>query len=125
METTTETKRIDVAAAFRLWIGMLLPPVAWLAQLQALYLSSEFGCTNSNFTKNHIVVLIALCASLIGLAFAWLEWTRTRDAAPTDEGDRGSRPRFMALIGIMTGLLFSLLIIAQWIPTLMGVPCDK
>ena len=121
METTTETRKIDVGAAFRLWIGMLLPPAAWLAQLQALYLSSEFGCATSNFTRNHIVVVIALIVSVIGWGLAWREWTKSRDA----NTDRGTRVRFMALIGVLTGALFSLLILAQWIPTLMGVPCDK
>ncbi|PYT01622.1 MAG: hypothetical protein DMF63_01890 [Acidobacteria bacterium] len=125
METTTEAKKIDAGAAFRLWIGILLPPAAWLAQLQALYLSSEYGCTNSNFTRNHVVVVSALFFSIVGLSIAWLEWTRSRNASAIDDGDRHTRSRFMALIGVMTGFLFSLLIVAQWLPTLMGVPCDK
>src|SRR6476620_10455427 len=102
METTSsETKRIDVGAAFRLWIGMLLPPAAWLAQLQALYLSSEFGCATSNFTRNHIVVIVALIVSLIGWAIVWREWTKSRD-----DGGAQMRHRFMALIGVLTGALF-------------------
>ena len=117
-EATTTKPNIDVWAALRLWIGMLLPPAAWLAQLQALYLASEFGCTTSNFTRNHVVVVIALVVSLIGCAVAWREWTKSRDESQT-------RHRFMALIGVLTGALFSLLILAQWLPTLMGVPCDK
>ena len=121
MQTPTTEIKIDVGAAFRLWIGILLPPAAWLAQLQALYLSSEYGCTTSNFTRNHIVVVFALIVSLIGWAFAWREWTKSRDV---NSGGR-MRHRFMALIGVLTGALFSLLILAQWLPTIMGVPCDK
>jgi len=119
MGTTTEKRRIDVGGVFRLWLGLLVPPAAWLAQLQALYLSSEYGCMTSNFTRNHIIVVISLVVSLIGWAIAWREWTKHRE----DETDR--RARFMALIGVMTGALFSLLILAQWLPTLVGVPCDK
>ncbi len=126
MERTTKDRpKIDVGAAFRLWIGLLLPPAAWIAQLQALYLSSEFGCATSNFTKNHIVVVVALVVALIGWAFAWHEWTKTRDDAAVDTGERDTRSRFMALVGVMSGALFSLLIVAQWLPTLTGVPCDK
>ena len=122
METTThEPKKIDVGATFRLWMGMLLPPAAALTLLQALYLTSEYGCTTSDFTRNHIVVVAAFVVSLIGWALAWREWTKSRDA----DTAQGMRHRFMALIGVMAGALFSLLILAQWLPTLMGVPCDK
>ena len=118
-ERTAERQKIDIGAAFRLWIGTLLPPAAWLAQLQALYLSSEFGCTTSNFTNNHIVVVVALSVSLLGWAIAWREWTKRRE----DTTDR--RSRFMALVGTLGGTLFTILIFAQWLPTIMGVPCDK
>ena len=114
----TEQKKIDVGEALRLWIGLLLPPAAALVQLQALYLSSEYGCGTSNFVPNHVIVVICLILSLIGWALAWREWTKRRDTV-----DR--RSRFMALVGVLGGALFSLLILAQWLPTIMGVPCDK
>ena len=39
--------------------------------------------------------------------------------------EAGSRRRFMAMVGVMSGALFTLVIFAQWLPTLLGVPCDK
>ena len=118
-------KHIDLAVAFRLWIGILLPPIAWGVQLQSVYLASEFGCATSNFTWNHVLSAITLTIAMIGGAIAWWEWT-VAGGTTEEEGSNGmSRRRFMALIGVLTSALFSVTIIAQWLPTLMGVPCAK
>jgi hypothetical protein len=118
-------KKIDNGIAFRLWIGMLLPPAAWAAQLQSLYLTSEFGCKSSNFTWNHVVVVAALALSLLGGAIAWREWLASGATNDAEGSDRMSRRRFMAMLGILTSALFTVTIFAQWLPTLVGVPCDK
>ena len=120
-----EPKKVDVGVSFRLWVGMLLPPIAWAVQLQALWLTSEFGCRQSNFTWNHVVCGLALIVALLAGAIAWWEWNASGATTDEDGGDRMSRRRFMALIGILTSALFSVTIIAQWLPTMMGVPCDK
>ena len=116
---------IDIGPTFRLWTGMLLAPVAWAIQLQLVYLTSEFGCFTSDFLWNHIVSGLMLVVALVGGVIAWSEWVAA--GATTDEqgGDRMSRRRFMALIGILTSSLFSVTIVAQWLPTLLRVPCGK
>ena len=118
-------KAIDTGIAFRLWIGMLLPPAAWAIQLQSLYLTSEYGCPTADFMWNHVVVVIALAFSLLGGAIAWREWLKSGSSVEAEGGDRLSRRRFMALLGILMASLFTVLIFAQWLPTLMGVPCEK
>jgi hypothetical protein len=121
-----QPKKIDKGIAFRLWIGLLLPPVSWSIALESLYLATEYGClSSSGFTLNHIVVVIAFAASILAGIIAWREWTATGGGYEEDGGDRSSRRRFMSLLGILTSALFSVAILAQWMPTLMGVPCDK
>jgi hypothetical protein len=118
-------KMIDIGATIRLWIGMLLAPIAWAVQLQLVYLTSEFGCFTSDFTWNHVFSGLMLVVAIFGGAIAWLEWVAT-GATTNDEGaDPVSRRRFMALIGILISALFSVTIVAQWLPTLMRVPCGK
>jgi hypothetical protein len=118
-------KKIDKSGALRLWIGMLLPPIAWGVQLQSLYLTSEFGCRSSDFTWNHVVVVVALGISIVAGVIAWGEWTASDASDEAEGGDQMSRRRFMSLLGVLTSALFSITILAQWLPTLMGVPCDK
>jgi hypothetical protein len=118
-------KAIDIGTAFRLWTGMLLPPTAWAAQLQSVYLTSEFGCFTSDFTWNHVVSGLMLAVAIVAGAIAWWEWVAAGATTDAEGGDLKSRRRFMALIGILTSALFSVTIVAQWLPTLMGVPCGK
>ena len=118
-------KKIDKSGALRLWIGMLLPPIAWGVQLQSLYLTSEFGCRSSDFTWNHVVVVVALVISIVAGVIACGEWTASGASDEAEGGDQMSRRRFMSLLGVLTSALFSITILAQWLPTLMGVPCDK
>ena len=120
-----EPKKIDAGVAFRLWIGMLLPPAAWVVQLQTLWLTSEYGCKTSDFFWNHVVSIIALAVSIVGGLVAVREWRSAGAGTNDDDATRKSRRLFMAMIGIMTGSLFTIVIFALWLPTLMGVPCEK
>ena len=122
--TADETEKLHVAKGnFPLWVGMLLPPMVWSTQLETLYLTSEYGCFSNDFLWNHVVSVIAIVVSLTGTFVAWRHWHSGRS---DETGEMvPSRKQFMALLGILTGSLFTLVIIAQWLPTLMGVPCDK
>ena len=119
---TIETRPLD---EWLLWIGLLLPPLAWGLQLQTVYLTSEYGCATSRFVWNHAVSAAALILSLLGLAVAWWCWRLLGSTTEDEGGTPPSRKRFMAILGMLTGALFSILIIAQWLPTILGVPCDK
>lgn len=120
-----ETVKTDPRREWLLWIGLLLPPVAWAVQMEALYLTSDYGCAMMNFLWNHVAAASGLVLSLIGLAVSWSEWGRLGRASDDEGGTPVSRKRFMTVLGLLTGVLFSVLIAAQWLPTIMGVPCGK
>jgi len=124
-EIKAKPNPIDIGAALRLWTGMLLPPIAWSVQLQSVYLASEFGCSTSDFTWNHVLSGLTLVIAMLAGAVAWREWIAAGATMAEDGGDQMSRRRFMALLGILISALFSVTIFAQWLPTLTGVPCGK
>jgi len=107
------------------WIGLLLPPVAWALQLQTLYLTSEFGCYTSNFVWNHVVSVICLLLSIGGGLLAWQNWNSVGANLEDESSSPETRKRFMSILGMLTGALFTAVIFAQWLPTLVGVPCEK
>jgi len=112
-------------AGLMLWIGFLLPPIAWAMQMEALWLTSEWGCDKSEFKWNHVVAISALVISIVGVLIAWRQG---RAGANTPEATTIERPQtrdFMSLLGTVLGILFTVLIFAQYLPTLMGVPCSK
>ena len=123
--TKAETMRTGLRHEFWLWVGLLLPPIVWAVQLQTIYLTSEYGCATSRFFWNHAVSAALLLLSLGSLAISWFQW-RSYGATTEDEGGTPiQRKRFMAILGMLTAFLFSLLIVAQWLPTILEVPCDK
>jgi hypothetical protein len=112
-------------AGLMLWIGLVLPPMAWAIQLQALWLTSEWACAKSDFKWNHIVAVIALSIAVSG---ALIAWTQARATAETPKETTIERPQtrdFMSVLGTVLGIFFTIVIFAQWLPTLTGVPCSK
>ncbi len=123
--TKAEPVKTEPYTELRLWIGLLLPPVVWAVQLQTIYLTSEYGCFTSRFFWNHAASAAAFVLSLIGLAVAWCCWRSLGMVTEDQSATTGSRQRFMAILGTFGGVLFTLLIVAIWLPTIMEVPCDK
>lgn len=110
---------------FWLWIGFLLPPIAWGLQLQSLYLASEYACATGNFLPNHIISAVALSLSLIGGFISWQNWQAAGGEWPGEKAGVIPRSRFLTALGLLTCALFSTTIFAQWLPTITGVPCGK
>ena len=111
----------------KLWlcIGLLMPPVVWAAQLEIVYLLTEFSCKTSNFFTIHIASIISLALALAGTFISWRHWIETGGEWKSEKAGVVPRSRFMAILGTLLGALFSLLIFAQWLPTALGVPCYK
>jgi hypothetical protein len=124
-KTKPAIKESGSGGALSLWVGILLPPVAWGVQLQTIYLTSEYGCLTADFVWNHVASVAALLLALAGGVLAFRLWRASGGGSEVEDGTPLSRARFMSILGIFSGVLFSLVIFAQWLPTLMGVPCSK
>ena len=120
-----ETMTADPSRALRLWFGLLGPPVIWAIQFQTVYLTSEWACYAMDFTWNHVASVVALAISLLALWTAYSEWRAVGGGLADESSDPDTRRRFMAILGMLTGALFTALIFAVWLPTLTGVPCGK
>jgi len=124
-EVKAETVTADPPRAFRLWIGLLLPPGVWLLQFQTVYLASEWACYAMDHTWSHVASIVALVLSVFGVWIAYSEWTMAGSGTENERSDQDTRRRFMAILGMMLGSLSTALIFATWLPTLTGVPCGK
>ena len=125
METEAKKEFSEKRRQFWLWVGLLLPPIVWSVQLQTIYLLNENGCLTGNFLPVHITSFASLILSIVGGLIAWYCWTETDAEWKSEQGGTIPRSRFMAILGMMTSALFTLVIFAQWLPTALGVPCDK
>jgi hypothetical protein len=124
---TAEAKKefSEKRGQFWLWTGLLLPPIVWAIQLQTVYLLTENSCFTGNFLPVHITSFASLILSIIGGFISWNCWTEAGAEWKNEQGGTIPRSRFMAILGLMTSALFTLIIFAQWLPTVLGVPCDK
>ena len=107
-----------------LWIGLLLPPAAFLLNLELAYALVPTACSTNNLLLVHVVHLVCLALAGFGGLTALRYWRRSGATWPGGQGGRLSRTRFMSGIGLLLGLLFALVILAQWIPSLMLNPCQ-
>ena len=123
----TVDNRTDVPDASHiraLWAGLLLAPVAFLVNLEVAYAFVPTACSARNELPVHLTHLACLLATLFGLLTAWRSWRLTGATWPGEQGDPLARSRFMAGTGLLVSGMFLLVIVAQWIPSLVLDPCQ-
>ena len=111
--------------SFDRWLLLLLltPPSVWLTHLSVSYAFVPQACEWTDKTVLHVLTVLALAITIL---CGWLSWR-----ALARLGGRGSmsephdpRRRFMAMTGVIFGLLFTMLVIANEIPNLILRSCD-
>lgn len=122
----TVDPRTDVPDARQirgLWIGLLLAPIAFLVNLEVAYALVPAACSSRNELPIHLVHLACLLLTLYALLSAWHSWKAAGTTSPAEEGGL-ARSRFMAGTGLLVSAMFMLVIVAQWIPSLVLDPCQ-
>lgn len=104
--------------------GVLAGPVAFLLNLQIGYMLVPWACHRSNTIPIHVTMLACLALALGGSLLSWRDWRRIGEQWPDEGAGAVARSRFLAALGVMTGALFALVIIAQWIPSFILSPCQ-
>jgi hypothetical protein len=95
---------------------MLGPPVAWFASLVVSYFAVHEVCRVHSPLAPRIVSLVALAVTVVAGVTGRIIWRR--DAAL-------ERTRFMAQLGVMSGSLFSLVILLQIVATVLLPTCHE
>jgi hypothetical protein len=133
-EMSTDQARGGPRQNLLLWIGIVLPATAWMIQLFALYMLEDFiSCTPGSRTPGVILGVgvrpIALLITVVlggATAAAGLSslriWRTVGEAA--GEADPAGRTRWMALAGMMSSVLFLLIIVIKVVPPLLIGVCQ-
>jgi hypothetical protein len=109
---------------YAMWIGPLLPAVAWAVQMQLNYWLLHGACARASNLALRSVFLIAIVSVVIAGLGCWLSWLRLKDIWPTGQRERQARSRFLAVLGLLMAAMFLLVIIAQGVATLVFDPCQ-
>lgn len=105
-----------------LWAGLPAAPVAFLLNLQTMYILVTLTCGTAR-PWLQLSAALTLLLAIGGGALAWRNWKRCGAWWPGQGGDALARSRFMAALGLFASVLFSLVILAQWMVTWVLGPC--
>jgi len=114
----------DAQVLRAIWTGVLLPPLAFLFNLEVAYALVPTACSSRNLLLVHLVHLMSLLLSLFGGFTALRYWRLSGATWPGGAGGRLSRTQFMSGLGMLLALLFATVIVAQWIPSFILDPCQ-
>ncbi|HWK65060.1 MAG TPA: hypothetical protein VNS34_08980 [Rhizobiaceae bacterium] len=104
------------------WAGLLAGPLAWALSTQLNYALVSWQCAH----ELPVIPLVALALVLICLAGGVLSWRALRLGGASFRPDRTiGTERFLALIGILSALLFGLVVLMQGAASLVLDSCIR
>jgi hypothetical protein len=110
-----------------LWFGALGGPVAWFMQLCIVYGLAQLACYGvASPVTLHVASALCLLVALAATFTSYREHRLARGRWPTDRtGGLHSRVEFMSAFGILSGALFALVIVANWIAVILLKVCPS
>jgi hypothetical protein len=124
MGVDSRTSVPDAGAIRSLWTGVLLPPIAFLINLEVAYALVPKACASRNALVLHLVHAVCLGLVLLGGLTAWRCWRALGAEWPGEGGGPLARSRFLAGIGVLISGFVALAMVADWIPSFMLNPCQ-
>lgn len=114
----------DARRDLLLWMTDLGAPIIWLFSFQANFTWAPWACIFQVKAWLYFVSALALLLELGIAALAWSQWKALGAEAPGDGGGTLPRARIMAIAGIVFGLGFGTVVVAQAIPELLLGACQ-
>lgn len=109
--------------AFELWLAIVLPPIVWWLDQQAIDSMVPYACAGHWRLPFHLVSLVGFLISA-GLAlFGWRNWKALGEEWPGEGAGVLHRSRFMAVVGVLSGSIFFLVMLGQFIAGFFLGPC--
>jgi lysylphosphatidylglycerol synthetase-like protein (DUF2156 family) len=106
-----------------LWTALLLPAFAWALQHEIVYALTPFRCYGGTRLPIYLVSIVALVLSVSAGGLAFRNWKKVSKVWPNEASDSTSHVAFMSVLGLMSSFIFSLVIVAAIIATVILHPC--
>ena len=126
-----EITRVESFGSWKLWLGLLTPPLVWITHLVAGYSTEEwFACAPSTtevgelvgLSVHQFIVLITVVAAALVVATTLIALSCRRRLSA--ESDGSNRAHWMATVGVMNGVLYLMIILGGAAPLLLNV-CEN
>ena len=107
------------------WTSVLGGPVAVALNLEVSYAMTDWACTSGNGWTLHVVHLLTLVMSVAAALLGRSLWIRAGRGWPDPGAGSVPRSRFVSALGALGGLVFPLVILAQWLAVIVTGPCAR
>jgi hypothetical protein len=111
----------------RIWLALLIAPSLALAAQSAMFALVTPSCSVQTRLAIHGVAFVALALSVVFTLLARGDWLHHAQAAPqgpdSDEPDRATSRRFLAVVATAIGALSSFVIFTMWVAAWVLSPC--
>jgi hypothetical protein len=124
MTVDANTSIPDAGHIRMLWGGLLLAPIAFLANLEIAYALVPAACGSRTTLVLHVVNAASLLLALFGGLMAWRSWGMVGRVWPDGEAGPIGRSRFLASVGVLLTGICVLVILAQWTAVFLLDPCQ-
>jgi hypothetical protein len=108
-----------------LWFGVLAGPLAFLVNLQVMYMLVPWACTGGWRLGLWLFPPLMVALALAGVLVAWTSWRRVGREWPGEEGGPQPRSRFLATLGVLVSATMALVVVAHWLATFFISPCQR
>ena len=99
-----------------MWFAVFAPPAAWFASLVVGYFAVHEVCRVHSALAPRLVSLLALVVAAAAGVTGRALWVRS---------ETHERTRFMAQLGVLSGSLFSMIMLLQILATLLFPTCHE
>ena len=106
-----------------LWTALLAPPIVWAVQFEICYALVPFRCYGGTRAPLYAFTTVALLLTIAAGFLALINWRTVDRVWPNESTRPGSHIAFMSVLGLMSSLLFSLILIAEIIAVAVLHPC--
>jgi hypothetical protein len=104
--------------------GVLLPPFAWLLDMQVSYSLVKWACATHRTPILFMMPIFSLTLVAVALWMSWSSWHSVRRDADQDGGRAVDRSYLLALAGMAMSALFAALILVSLAPRSILSPCE-
>lgn len=103
--------------------GLALGGLAWAASTEVNYALAPAACS-LHWPLPGLVALILVVLGLAGVAVSALAWLSDRPQHSPDAAEGGVPHKLMAQIGVLAGVLFTVVILMQGLANLFLTGCE-
>ena len=120
---TAENSNAELVSVSALWWGILIGPVAWVLDQGISYAVDQHACSTGHFYLLHAISACSFVLAITGIFVSRQQLSHV-SGGNEDGGSPRDRSWFMAWLGILMSVSFSLTIVYLAVPKIILSPCD-